>query len=348
MAAASGERAPAFTAQELEKLVDGVLPQYMLLYGPPDQQVSAHQKRDIWRAIAKEVRTLGAHQRRGTHCRKRWEDIRRCSKKTAEAQLGMASQRGRGARRTMNPLMFRILAVAYPELDGRLRTSQQTQGALKLESGRRDRVKTPGGTTSEMGSKAIGESAVTPKKVGKVQRKSRQPVVSVTAENCAIISGSPETTSSTVVTGPETTARVTAQEGPSIITGQETTAGVTAQEGPSIVTGPETTAGVTAQEGPSIITGQETTAGVTAQEGPSIVTGQETTAGVTAQEGPSIITGQETTAGVTAQEGPSIVTGQETTAGVTAQEGPSIVTGQETTAGVTAQEGTGCHSPAGQ
>ncbi|KAJ1122090.1 hypothetical protein NDU88_000594 [Pleurodeles waltl] len=124
MAAASGERAPAFTAQELEKLMDGVLPQYTLLYSPPDQQVSAHQKKDIWRAIAKDVRTLGVHQRRGTHCRKRWEDIRRWSKKTAEAQLGMASQRGRGARRTMTPLMFRILAVAYPELDGRLRASQ--------------------------------------------------------------------------------------------------------------------------------------------------------------------------------------------------------------------------------
>ncbi|KAJ1205007.1 hypothetical protein NDU88_000442 [Pleurodeles waltl] len=41
----------------------------------------------------------------------------------------MASQRGRGARHTMTPLMFRILAVAYPELDGRLRASQQPQGA---------------------------------------------------------------------------------------------------------------------------------------------------------------------------------------------------------------------------
>ncbi|KAJ1188845.1 hypothetical protein NDU88_005602 [Pleurodeles waltl] len=40
MAHATGERAPAFTAQELEKLVDGVFPQYALLYGPPDQQVS--------------------------------------------------------------------------------------------------------------------------------------------------------------------------------------------------------------------------------------------------------------------------------------------------------------------
>ncbi|KAJ1114669.1 hypothetical protein NDU88_002904 [Pleurodeles waltl] len=118
MARMSGERAPAFTSEELEKLVDGVLPQYTLLYGPPDQQVSTHQKKDIWRAIAKDVRTLGVYHRRSTHCRKRWEDIRRWSKKTAEAQLGMASQRGRGARRTMTPLMFRILAVVYPELVG--------------------------------------------------------------------------------------------------------------------------------------------------------------------------------------------------------------------------------------
>ncbi|KAJ1172594.1 hypothetical protein NDU88_004439 [Pleurodeles waltl] len=59
MARVSGERAPAFTSEELEKLVDGVLPQYTLLYGPPDKQVSAHQKKNIWRAIAKDVQTLG-------------------------------------------------------------------------------------------------------------------------------------------------------------------------------------------------------------------------------------------------------------------------------------------------
>ncbi|KAJ1216418.1 hypothetical protein NDU88_004020, partial [Pleurodeles waltl] len=128
MAAATGERAPAFTSEELDKLVDGVLPQYALLYSPPDQQVSAHQKIEIWRAIAKEVRTLGVHNRRGTHCRKRWEDIRRGTRKTAETLLGMASQPRRGASRTMTPLMSRILVVAYPELDGRFKTSQQTQG----------------------------------------------------------------------------------------------------------------------------------------------------------------------------------------------------------------------------
>ncbi|KAJ1130253.1 hypothetical protein NDU88_008608 [Pleurodeles waltl] len=79
--------------------------------------------------VSQEPMTLGVYHRRSTHCRKRWEDIRRWNKKTAEAQLGMASQRGRGAHRTMTPQMFRILAVAYPELDGHLRASQQTQGA---------------------------------------------------------------------------------------------------------------------------------------------------------------------------------------------------------------------------
>ncbi|KAJ1163428.1 hypothetical protein NDU88_003886 [Pleurodeles waltl] len=103
MAPATGERAPAFTSEELDKLVDGVLPQYALLYGPPDQQVSAHQKIDIWRAIAKDVRALGVHNRRGTHCRKRWEDIRRRSRKTAEALLGMASQRRRGCQSSIDP-----------------------------------------------------------------------------------------------------------------------------------------------------------------------------------------------------------------------------------------------------
>ncbi|KAJ1144257.1 hypothetical protein NDU88_010558 [Pleurodeles waltl] len=41
-----------------------------------------------WRAIAKDFRTLGVHHRRSTHCQKRWEDIRRWSKKTAEGSAG--------------------------------------------------------------------------------------------------------------------------------------------------------------------------------------------------------------------------------------------------------------------
>ncbi|KAJ1174273.1 hypothetical protein NDU88_006095 [Pleurodeles waltl] len=52
------------------------------------RHVSAHQKKDIWRAIAKEVPTLGVYHSRSAHCHKRWEDIRRWSLKTAEAQLG--------------------------------------------------------------------------------------------------------------------------------------------------------------------------------------------------------------------------------------------------------------------
>ncbi|KAJ1172089.1 hypothetical protein NDU88_003941 [Pleurodeles waltl] len=332
MAHASGERAPAFTAQELEKLVDGVLPQYTLLYGPPDQQVSAHQKKDIWCAIAKDVRTLGVHQRQSTHCRKRWEDIRRWSKKTVEAQLGMASQRGRGARRTMTPLMFQILVVAYPELDGRLRASQQTQRASlgggtvapehegaashmameghttdseytsgtegegsstvvtgsatsdtdsssdgsslvctghqgsqcdtepkhsqsppvkhqKLDSARRDRGKTPAGKAAHKGPGGSVDSAVTPPKVGKGQKKASKSRKSSTAEKAAIIPAAQEATASPIVTGQDATDRVSVQEGSPIVTGQETTARVSAQEGSPIVTGQETTTRVSSQEG---------------------------------------------------------------------------------------------------
>ncbi|KAJ1150070.1 hypothetical protein NDU88_002868 [Pleurodeles waltl] len=77
-------------------------------------QVSVHQKKGKWRAIAKEVRTFRVYGRWSTHCRKQWEDPRRWAWKTAEAQLGMASQQGKGALRTLTPLMARILAVAYP------------------------------------------------------------------------------------------------------------------------------------------------------------------------------------------------------------------------------------------
>ncbi|KAJ1217307.1 hypothetical protein NDU88_004901 [Pleurodeles waltl] len=136
MARASGERASAFTSEELEKLMDGVLPQYTLLYGPPDKQVSAHQKKDVWRAIAKDVQTLGVYHRWSNHCSKRWEDIRRWSKKMAEAQLGMASQRGRGVYRTMTPLMFRILLVAYLELDGCLRHHSSQKGSPRARLSR--------------------------------------------------------------------------------------------------------------------------------------------------------------------------------------------------------------------
>ncbi|KAJ1215620.1 hypothetical protein NDU88_003228 [Pleurodeles waltl] len=129
MTRVTGERAPAFTSEELERLVDGVLPRYGLLYGLPGQLVIAHQKKGIWRAITKDMWTLRVYGRESTHCHKRWEDLRSWAWKTAEAQLRIGSQQGRGARRTLTPLMARILAVAYAELDGRMRASQQPQGA---------------------------------------------------------------------------------------------------------------------------------------------------------------------------------------------------------------------------
>ncbi|KAJ1176341.1 hypothetical protein NDU88_001623 [Pleurodeles waltl] len=225
----------------------------------------------------------------------------------------------------MTPLMFRILAVAYPELDGRLRASQQTQGASsdggtvapqhegaashmameghttdseytsgmegegsftaftgsatsdtesssdgsslvvaatsryvectghqgsqcdmepkhsqsppvkhqKLDSARRERGKTPAGKATHKGSGGSVKSAVTPPKVGKGQKKAPKSGKSSTAEKGAIIPAAQDATASPIVTGQESTARVSAQEGSPIVTGQETTARVSAQEGQS-------------------------------------------------------------------------------------------------------------------
>ncbi|KAJ1207884.1 hypothetical protein NDU88_003274 [Pleurodeles waltl] len=175
----------------------------------------------------------------------------------------MASQRGRGVRCTMTPLMFRILAVAYPELDVRLRASQQTEGVvrvkglwsapatraasvtrsqstaspppvkhLKLESGRWERVKTPGGKTAHTGPGGSAESALTPPKVLKGQKKSPESGKSSTAEKAAILPAGRDATARSIVTGQETTTGVSALEGTSIITDQETTAGVSDLEGP--------------------------------------------------------------------------------------------------------------------
>ncbi|KAJ1147067.1 hypothetical protein NDU88_013314 [Pleurodeles waltl] len=130
------------------------------------------------------------------------------------------------------------------------------------------------------------QRAVTPPKVVKGQKKSPKSGKSSTAEKAAIVPAVRDATASSIITGQETTARVSALEGSSIVTGPETTARVSALEGSSIVTGPETTARVSALEGSSIVTGPETTARVSAPEGSSIVSGPETTARVSALEGP--------------------------------------------------------------
>ncbi|KAJ1089283.1 hypothetical protein NDU88_002434, partial [Pleurodeles waltl] len=85
-------------------------------------------RKEIWRAISQKVQTLGVHSRHSAHCCKRWKDLRRWVQKIAEVQLGLSSQRGQGACRSMTILRASILAVAYPDLDGCLRGAQQPQG----------------------------------------------------------------------------------------------------------------------------------------------------------------------------------------------------------------------------
>ncbi|KAJ1098090.1 hypothetical protein NDU88_003206 [Pleurodeles waltl] len=123
----------------------------------------------------------------------------------------------------------------------------------KLDSARRERGKTPASKAAHKGPGGSVDSAVTPPKVGKGQKKSPKSGRSSTAEKTAIIPAAQEATASPIVTGQEATARVTAQEASPIVTGQEATARVTAQEASPIVTGQEATASprVTGQEGPA-------------------------------------------------------------------------------------------------
>ncbi|KAJ1193872.1 hypothetical protein NDU88_003168 [Pleurodeles waltl] len=120
----------------------------------------------------------------------------------------------------------------------------------KLDSARRERGKTPAGKGAHKGPGGSVESAVTPPKVGKGQKKSPKSGKSSRAEKVTILPAGQDATASPIVTGPETTARVSALEGSTIVTGPETTARVSALEGTTIVTGPETPASISAQEGP--------------------------------------------------------------------------------------------------
>ncbi|KAJ1095756.1 hypothetical protein NDU88_000912 [Pleurodeles waltl] len=120
----------------------------------------------------------------------------------------------------------------------------------KLDSARRERVKTPASKAAHKGPGGSVESVVTPPKVVKGQKKSPKSGKSSTAEKAAILPAGQDATPSPNVTGPETTARVSALEGSTIVTGLETTSRVSALEGSTIVTGPETPASVSALEGP--------------------------------------------------------------------------------------------------
>ncbi|KAJ1140586.1 hypothetical protein NDU88_006935 [Pleurodeles waltl] len=141
----------------------------------------------------------------------------------------------------------------------------------KLDSARRERGKTPASKAAHKGPEGSVDSAVTPPRVGKGQKKSPKSGRSSTAEKTAIIPAAQEATASPIVTGQEATARVTGQEASPMVTGQETTTRVTVQEASPIITGQEATARVTAQEASPIVTGQEATAShsPTGQEGPA-------------------------------------------------------------------------------
>ncbi|KAJ1216178.1 hypothetical protein NDU88_003784 [Pleurodeles waltl] len=149
-------------------------------------------------------------------------------------------------------------AASHMAMEGHTADSESTSGT----EGEGSFTAVTGSATSDTDSSSDGSSlvvaatsmlststAVTPPKVVKGQKKSPKSGKNSTAEKAAILPAAQDATASPIVTGPETTARVSAQEGRTIVTGLESTARVSAQEGSTIITGPETTARVSAEEG---------------------------------------------------------------------------------------------------
>lgn len=168
MAKGGSDRAPHFSPEELELLAQGALAKYSQLYGPADKQVKPHDKVKIWRAIARSVRMKGVYERSSLNCRKRWEDLRRWTRLTCIHLLGKSTEQKKRVRRTMTPMMRRILAVAYPDLAEQLQAKEKQEvvpGTLRIPKEEADQQEMPpesdgGGASSTEGQSGTdGEGA---------------------------------------------------------------------------------------------------------------------------------------------------------------------------------------------
>ncbi|KAJ1170066.1 hypothetical protein NDU88_001947 [Pleurodeles waltl] len=205
MARVSGERAPAFTSEELEKLVDGVLPSTR--YSTVLQTNRAHQKNNIWRAIAKDVRTLGGllqtehplPEKMGGHSPLEQEDG------GGSAGDGLPTSRTSTSATTspgpVVPVVTRIWSAPTTRAASVARShstdSPPPVKHQKLASAGRERGKTPATKAAPRGPGGSVESAVTPSKVGKGHKKPGKSGKSSMTEKTAIIPDAQEPTSST-------------------------------------------------------------------------------------------------------------------------------------------------------
>ncbi|KAJ1128827.1 hypothetical protein NDU88_007201 [Pleurodeles waltl] len=168
------------------------------------------------------MRTLGVYGRWGTHCRKQWEDLRRWARKMEEAQLGMASQRGRGACRTLTP-------PDVPHTGSGLSGAGWALEAITAAT--REVVRTQASTSATQ-STATVVSAATAGLSG-----SREPAI---------------TTDSV----PAPAAKVKGKEAPPAVKGKEAPPAVKGKEAPPAVKGNEAPPSVKGKEAPSAVKGK--------------------------------------------------------------------------------------------
>ncbi|KAJ1127357.1 hypothetical protein NDU88_005760 [Pleurodeles waltl] len=214
MARASGERAPAFTSEELENLVDGVLPQHTLLYDPPDKQVK-HPP---------EERHLACHRQgcpdpgglpQTEHPLP--EKIRGHSPLEQEDGGGSAGdgfETWEGCPSNHDPPDVQDPGGGLPGVGWALEgITADTRGQCgtepqhsqfppvkhqKLASARRERGKTPATKATPRGPGGSVDSAVTPPNVRKGHKKPSKSGKSSTAEKTTIIPAAQEATASPI------------------------------------------------------------------------------------------------------------------------------------------------------
>ncbi|XP_075048008.1 uncharacterized protein LOC142108269 [Mixophyes fleayi] len=111
-------RAPRFSEQQNNILVDTIVTNYDVLYGKRAHVTSHQQRNQIWRQISDKVTSCGQVPKSIEHCRKRFRDCKRIVKKKMAASKRHAKGTGGGkpANITMKPWEVRLSEVLDPVL----------------------------------------------------------------------------------------------------------------------------------------------------------------------------------------------------------------------------------------
>ncbi|XP_075056564.1 myb-related transcription factor, partner of profilin-like [Mixophyes fleayi] len=130
-------RAPRFSEQQNNILVDKIVTNYDVLYGKRAHVTSHQQRNQIWRQISDTVTSCGQVPKSVEHCRKRFRDCKRIVKKKMAASKRHAKGTGGGkpANISMKPWEVRLSEVLDPVLvEGAVDTEEPSTCLSEVEN----------------------------------------------------------------------------------------------------------------------------------------------------------------------------------------------------------------------